>query len=84
MDVNVVSSCLIIISNMMITKDIYEDNKRIIDNIIDLADELLPAASSTHPLILSNLLKLIHNLAIIDTSILEPEISNSYETFYFF
>jgi hypothetical protein len=77
MDVNIVSSCLIIISNMMITRDIYDDNKHIIDNIITLADELLPAASSTHPLILSNLLKLIHNLVIIDTSILAPEIASS-------
>ena len=34
MDANVVSSSIIIIANMMITKEVYEENKEVIDDII--------------------------------------------------
>jgi len=62
---------------MMITKQIYEENKYNIDEFINFSNNLLPSASSTHPLILSNVLKFIHNLIIIDTSILSPDTSNA-------
>lgn len=61
----------------MITRQIYDENKYTIDDIVDFANDLLPSASSTHPLILSNILKFIHNLIIIDTSILSAETANA-------